>query len=119
MTARNYDLMLTVANAAAFDSGNVVVGTTTKTEAVIANVDLANNILKVKLNNVRQEFFASETLESKAANIRSQFTRNRTTSDGSSNVFYGLGTSNNVNEVHVALNNVLVHPNEYEVSLAS
>tara|TARA_Y100001963_G_scaffold65907_1_gene91800 strand:+ start:3793 stop:6684 length:2892 start_codon:yes stop_codon:yes gene_type:complete len=118
MTARNYDLMLTVANAAAFDSGNVVVGTTTKTEAVIANVDLANNILKVKLNNVRQEFFASETLESKAANIRSQFTRNRTTSDGSSNVFYGLGTSNNVNEVHVALNNVLVHPNEYEVSLA-
>ena len=52
MTARNYDVILTVNNAIGFVPGNSVVGSTSSTVALIANVNQTTNELKVKLNNV-------------------------------------------------------------------
>ena len=69
MTARNYDTILTVANPAGFISGNSIIGVTSKTVAFIANVDATANQLKVKLNNVLQEFHTSETINSNSAII--------------------------------------------------
>ena len=69
MTARNYDTILTVANPAGFISGNSIIGVTSKTVAFIANVDATANQLKVKLNNVLQEFHTSETINSNSASI--------------------------------------------------
>ena len=67
MTARNYDVILTVNNATGFVSGNSVVGSTSKTVALIANVNQTTNEVKVKLNNVLQEFHNSETVTSSAS----------------------------------------------------
>jgi len=67
MTARNYDVILTVNNAIGFIPGNSVVGSTSATVALIANVNQTTNELKVKLNNVLQEFHTSETITSSAS----------------------------------------------------
>lgn len=56
MTARNYDVILTVDDATGFEASNVLVGNTSASTGVIANVDTTANTLKVKLNNVLQEF---------------------------------------------------------------
>ena len=69
MTARNYDVILTVNNAIGFIPGNSVVGSTSATVALIANVNQTTNELKVKLNNVLQEFHTSETITSSASVI--------------------------------------------------
>lgn len=67
MTARNYDVILTVNNAIGFVPGNSVVGSTSATVALIANVNQTTNELKVKLNNVLQEFHTSETITTSAS----------------------------------------------------
>jgi len=64
MTARNYDTILTVADATNFVPGNSVVGSTSTTVGLIANVNIVTKELKVKLNNVLQEFHNSETITS-------------------------------------------------------
>ena len=67
MTARNYDVILTVNDATGFVPGNSVLGATSATVALIANVNQTTNELKVKLNNVLQEFHTSETITSSAS----------------------------------------------------
>ena len=69
MTARNYDVILTVANPAGFISGNSIIGATSSTVGFIANVNATTKQLKVKLNNVLQEFHTSETINSNSAII--------------------------------------------------
>ena len=69
MSARNYDFILTVDDASDFEAGNVVIGKTSLTTALIANVDTSANTLKVKLNNVLQEFSSSEDVESNTLTI--------------------------------------------------
>lgn len=69
MTARNYDVILTVADAANFIPGNSIVGSTSATVGFIANVNITTKQIKVKLNNVVQEFHTSETITSKSAVI--------------------------------------------------
>ena len=39
MTARNYDIVLTVNDASNFEAGNVLIGKTSLTSGLIANVD--------------------------------------------------------------------------------
>ena len=50
MTARNYDVILTVADSSAFIPGNAIVGSTSATVGFIANVTQATKQIKVKLN---------------------------------------------------------------------
>jgi len=69
MTARNYDVILTVDNAAGFQSTNALVGNTTATIGYIANVNTTTNQLKVKLNNVLQEFSSTEVVHSNTISI--------------------------------------------------
>ena len=69
MTARNYDIILTVADATDFVSGNAIVGVTSATVGFIANVNITAKQLKVKLNNVKQEFHDSETITSNSVVI--------------------------------------------------
>lgn len=64
MTARTYDLILKVSPIADFKSGSVIVGNTSATVATVAAVDSANNILKVKLANLQQEFISTESIHS-------------------------------------------------------
>jgi len=64
MSARSYDVILSVDNASGFVATNVLVGNTTATSGIIANVNLITNELKVKLNNIQQEFSSSEEVHS-------------------------------------------------------
>ena len=68
-SARNYDVILTVADASDFVTGNTIIGVTTKTTGFIANVNSTDNQVKVKLNNVLQEFTTSETIKSNTITI--------------------------------------------------
>lgn len=69
MTARTYDVILTVSNALPFQSGNVVIGNTSLAVGIIAGIDRANNNLKVKLANTFNEFSPSEFIHSKVISI--------------------------------------------------
>jgi phage-related protein len=64
MSARAYDVVLTVDDASGFQSTNSIIGVTTGTTGIIANVDTSTNQLKVKLNNLQQEFSSSEDIQS-------------------------------------------------------
>jgi len=64
MSARSYDVILSVDDASGFVATNVLVGNTTATSGIIANVNLITNELKVKLNNIQQEFSSSEEVHS-------------------------------------------------------
>ena len=64
MTSRLYDYILTVADASNFRNGNNLIGMTSKTFGYIANVDVSTNRIKVKVNNVFQEYSATETVVS-------------------------------------------------------
>lgn len=64
MTARNYDVIISVDNAAGFVAQNVIVGNTSAATGVIANVDLSSNVLKVKLANSLSEFSNLEIIHS-------------------------------------------------------
>jgi len=62
-TVRTYDFILTVADTSGFVTGNTVVGVTSDTTGVLANVDSVTNQLKVKVDNVSREFASGETLK--------------------------------------------------------
>ena len=61
-SVRTYDRILNVASSAGFVSGNSLIGVTSKTVAVIANVNSTLNQLKVKIDNTLQEFSVGETI---------------------------------------------------------
>ena len=67
MTARTYDIILTVDDASPFRASNVVTGNTSGTSGVIAGIDYDNNLLKVRLANTIQEFRDNEVIHSNAA----------------------------------------------------
>ena len=69
MTARNYDFVITVDNAAGFQSTNVLIGNTSAAVGVIANVDTSLNTLKVKLSNSILEFSNLEVVHSNVLSI--------------------------------------------------
>ena len=74
MTARNYDVILNFATSpnevGAFEAGNTLVGNTTGTVGVIANVDLTANTIKVKYANTFTEFKETENVHSNVATTR-------------------------------------------------
>ena len=69
MTARNYDVVITVDNAAGFQSTNVLIGNTSASTGVIANVDTTLNTLKVKLSNTILEFSNLEVVHSNVISV--------------------------------------------------
>lgn len=71
MATRTYDVVLTVDSATGFETGNFVVGVSSETVGVLAAVDSSNNLLKVKLSNVNQEYFASEVIQSNTVSLSS------------------------------------------------
>ena len=69
MTARNYDVIITVDNATPFETTNVLIGNTSLATGVIANVNSTTNELKVKLSNSILEFSNLEVVHSNAISI--------------------------------------------------
>ena len=69
MTARNYDVVITVNDATGFESTNVLIGNTSAATGVIANVNLSENTLKVKLSNSINEFSNLEVVHSNVINV--------------------------------------------------
>jgi len=67
VSARNYDFVLAVDNAAGFVSGRTCFGITSETVGLIANVNYAANTIKVRVNNAQQEFSVGESLRSNTA----------------------------------------------------
>lgn len=62
MTTRTYDIILTVNDVTGFTQGNNIIGSNTAAEGIISNVNTADNTLKVKLNNVFQQFSNDEAV---------------------------------------------------------
>lgn len=74
MTSRLYDYIITVSNAAPFKNGNNFIGLSSNTFGYIANVNTVTNNIKVKVNNVFQEFVVGESVVSthyKISNVSS------------------------------------------------
>ena len=70
MTGRNYDVIVQFPNNSfelegKFETGNVVIGSTSGATGVIANIDYTANTLKVKYSNIFEKFKTSENLTSK------------------------------------------------------
>jgi len=94
VTSRNYDVILTVSNAIGFATGNLLVGNTSMTVGTIAGSDAANNIVKVRLANLLQEFNIGEGIHSNAVTIAG--TANGAISNASALPFYSNVMSSNV-----------------------
>lgn len=103
MSARSYDIILTVDNAYGFVTSNVLVGNTTATSGTIANVNLTTNELKVKLNNLQQEFSSSEVIHSNTILVA-----NVAGGDGDLNTanFIGKVISDNVTTAIATISNI-------------
>ena len=69
MTARNYDVVIKVADASSFETNNVLIGNTSSATGTIANVDTSTNILKVKLSNSILEFSNLEVVHSNVISV--------------------------------------------------
>ncbi len=69
MTARNYDVIIKVADASSFETNNVLIGNTSAATGVIANVNTTTNLLKVKLSNNISEFANLEIVHSNVISI--------------------------------------------------
>ena len=69
MTARNYDVIITVNDASPFETSNVLIGNTSLATGVIANVNSTTKELKVKLSNSILEFSNLEVVHSNAISI--------------------------------------------------
>ena len=114
MTARNYDVILTVSNAASFATSNFIVGNTTATVAVIANVNTTANTLKVKLSNILQQFSSSEVIHSNSivisGNILGKLTQANTFV---SNVMSGNVTTAIATIVSTAPSNFIAEKNAF------
>ena len=98
MTARNYDVILNFATSpnevGTFEAGNVIVGNTSGSVGVIANVDLTAKTLKVKYSNNFMEFSATENVHSNVAtsriiNVDFQYNNANTTGAVVNNLNYG------------------------------
>jgi len=64
MTTRLYDYIITVDSTTPFHNGNNFIGVESKTFGYIANVNPATNNIKVKVNNVFQEYIVGESVTS-------------------------------------------------------
>lgn len=69
MTARNYDVIITVDNASSFETSNLLIGNTSLATGTIANVDSTLNTLKVKLSNSILEFSNLEVVHSNVISV--------------------------------------------------
>ena len=131
MSTRLYDYILTVTSASAFRNGNTVIGLSSGTVGYIANVDTTTNNIKVKVNNVFQEFTSGETIVSNhypTANVVSVmlypnmadvsvYTLNSATKPSPNGVYYttwGSGyTKPPTSELSVYVNGVYQHPEHW------
>lgn len=73
MTARLYDYIITVSDATPFKNGNNFIGLSSNTFGYIANVNTLTNNIKVKVNNVFQEFVIGESVVSTHYKISNVF----------------------------------------------
>jgi phage-related protein len=98
MTARNYDVILNFATSpnevGAFEAGNTLIGNTTSTVGIIANVDLTAKTIKVKYANNFTEFKTTENVHSNVAvarvlNVDFKYSNANTTGAVVNNLNYG------------------------------
>ena len=98
MTTRTYDYKLTLADASHFTEGRFVVGNTSGTVGEVIRQDLANNIVKVKVNNVFMQYSGEEYVHANTvvvANIDAvQYYSNTATTTVNSNTYTVDGSSN-------------------------
>lgn len=85
--SRTYDTIITISNTLGFLTGMVIVGNTTGTIGIIANINPTTGNLKVKLVNTLQEFVSGESIH---ANI------NSLTGGPVTNTIYFSNTANTV-----------------------
>ena len=67
MSTRLYDYIVTLDNASQFVEGNNLIGLSSGTYGIIANVDTSTNNIKVKVNNVFQEYTSGESVVSNSS----------------------------------------------------
>ena len=60
MTTRTYDYKITLENAAFFQPGRFLIGNTSETVGEVISQDMANDAVKVKVNNTFTEYKALE-----------------------------------------------------------
>ena len=89
MATRTYDYRLTLENAAFFEKGRFAIGNTSGTIGEIISQDIANNSIKVKVNNLFTEYQGVEYIHCNTHQIYTSVNLVQTYSsiDGSTNSF--------------------------------
>ena len=113
MSARTYDVILTLDNAAGFVSGNAIIGNTSVTVGTVANVDLANNTVKVRIANTLSEFRASESIHSNAITITANASSNLTSKPFFANTYTGNTTTASANITSIAQSPFIAEKNSF------
>ena len=113
MSARTYDVILTVDNAVGFVSGNAIIGNTSVTVGTIANVDLSNNTVKVRIANTISEFRASESIHSNAITITANANAGLTNTTFFANTYTGNTTTAAANITNIAQSPFIAEKNSF------
>jgi phage-related protein len=125
MSSRSYDFILNLADSTGFAAGNTIYGANSNTYAEVIEVQGSNKV-KVKLNNVTQEFEVGETVFSNVSSIETFYEQYVFTSsaisvrgnnygiDGSTTTFPLYRKADFKDEILVYADNELVHPDQYE-----
>ncbi|ASE99701.1 putative minor tail protein L [uncultured virus] len=113
MSARTYDVILTVDNAVGFVSGNAIIGNTSVTVGTIANVDLSNNTVKVRIANTISEFRASESIHSNAITITANANAGLTNTTFFANTYTGNTTTAAANITNITPSPFIAEKNSF------
>lgn len=123
MSARSYDYIVTVANAANFTVGNTVFGANSNTLAEIIAIEGSN--LKLKTSNAKDIFYTGEYVVSKSSCVEAFYDQLVFTSspivvdgntygiDGSSNTFPIARVANYKDELIVYADGRFIDPSQY------
>jgi len=113
MGTRTYDVILTVTDSSDFRNNKVILGNSSGTVGVIANVNATDNTLKVKINNSIQHFTTGEAIHSNTINTSNVIVTQSNAADGTTNV-YGLTQSvPNKSYISVFVNTIALNPEMY------
>jgi len=90
MSSRLYDYIITVDSVSQFREGNNLIGSSSGSYGLITKIDSESNTIKVKMNNVHQEFEVGESVYSSHSPILRGYSYNSFTVDSDNQTVFTL-----------------------------
>jgi phage-related protein len=128
MSSRLYDYIITVDSVSQFREGNNLIGSSSGSYGLITKIDSESNTIKVKMNNVHQEFEVGESVYSSHSPILRGYSHNSFTVDSDNQTVFtlqggviptylegysGAVGNGDVRELNVYVDGVYKHPTDW------